>query len=477
MTHTLPTYNPLRSAYWRSVTDVAPLATFRVLFGLVACYGALRFVGEGWVETLLVEPGFFFDYYGFAWLPRPGRAAAYGLYGVIALSSLAVALGYRYRVAAPLFVLTFGYAQLLDATNYLNHYYLAGLLGALLCFVPAHGSCSLDVLSGRVAPRRTVPAWCVHAVLAQLALVYVFAGAAKLNSDWLTRAMPLAIWLPEHADVPVVGGLLAHPAAAYAASWLGAAYDLSIVGWLLWRPTRKLAYVAVVAFHVATGLLFNIGLFPLIMIAGTLTFFPAGAHRRWWARLTPNRPRAAALGVFGFGESPTTELEERLLRPPLPTRTPGPGGVAWATRLGLAAWFALQAILPLRALAYPGASAWTEEGYRYGWRVMLVEKAGAAEFRVVDGSTGRAAVVDPLAYLTPYQAKQMAIQPDFVLQLAHHVADDFAARHGFVAPSVYAEVHVSLNGRRSQRLVDPAVDLARVRDGLAPKTWILPHHE
>ena len=40
-------------------------------------------------------------------------------------------------------------------------------------------------------------------------MVYVFAGLAKLNADWLLDAQPLRIWLAARSDLPIVGPLLA----------------------------------------------------------------------------------------------------------------------------------------------------------------------------------------------------------------------------------------------------------------------------
>ena len=122
----------------------------------------------------------------------------------------------------------------------------------------------------------------------QLGIVYFFAGLAKLNPDWLFHAMPLAVWLPTKADFPVLGSLFAQPWTAFAFSWAGAFYDLTIVFFLLNRRTRPFAYAAVVVFHVLTKLLFNIGLFPFIMIFNTLIFFSAESHERWLSRIGYN---------------------------------------------------------------------------------------------------------------------------------------------------------------------------------------------
>lgn len=67
----------------------------------------------------------------------------------------------------------------------------------------------------------------------------------------------------------------------------------------------------------------------------------------------------------------------------------------------------------------------------------------------------------------------MSGQPDLILQLAHHIARDFQAQ-GHQSVEVRVDALVSLNGRPARRLIDPDVDLAQVRDGVARAHWILP---
>jgi hypothetical protein len=159
---------------------------------------------------------------------------------------------------------------------------------------------------------------------------------------------------------------------------------------------------------------------------------------------------------------------------PVPVEATRPVASRWSAAAGLlvAAHFGVQLVLPFRHLLYPGDVTWTEQGFRFSWNVMLMEKNGAVELRVSEPSTGRQWRVSPGEYLTRYQAKMMASQPDMVLQLAHVVAADFRAR-GVVDPEVRADAFASLNGRPHTRLIDPDVDLAREVDSLWPKPWIL----
>jgi hypothetical protein len=315
-------------------------------------------------------------------------------------------------------------------------------------------------------------------IIAQFALVYTFAGIAKLNYDWLFRAMPLAVWLPEHTDMPVLGCLFGISWMPFAFSWIGAIYDLTIAYFLMWRVTRPYAYLVVIVFHTMTHLLFNIGLFPLIMTLGTLVFFSGAWHRRAW-ELTPLRLwlRRPSLKKRG------AQMKKSLFavgNPPLSWEERGPGGELKRADFKrklltaiIATYFLLQLALPFRYLLYPGNLFWTEEGYRFSWRVMLLEKAGHATFYVEDRESGRKAEVINSDYLTSFQEKQMAIQPDFILQYAHFLAEEYAEKYELQDPIVRADVFVALNGKASERYIDPEADLTRIQDSFRPKKWLL----
>ena len=65
----------------------------------------------------------------------------------------------------------------------------------------------------------------------------------------MLNAAPLRIWLPQHAELPLIGTLLDELWVAYALSWAGAAFDLSVVAWLLWGRSRPIAFVVLIVFH------------------------------------------------------------------------------------------------------------------------------------------------------------------------------------------------------------------------------------
>ena len=136
-------------------------------------------------------------------------------------------------------------------------------------------------------------------------------------------------------------------------------------------------------------------------------------------------------------------------------------------------FFAVQLFFPWRYLLYSDELFWTEEGYRFSWRVMLIEKSGYAQFKIVNKETDKWFYVNNADFLTPIQEKQMAFQPDFILAYAHYLKAHFE-NDGHQNIAIYVECYVALNGRLSQPYIDPKVDLVREKDSFKHKTWILP---
>ena len=465
----------------------APLAVFRIGFGLMMALSVFRFWWNGWIEALYLEPGYFFSYRYFEWV-KPLGNWTYGLFILAFLSSVMVMLGWKYRLAIVVFFLSFTYIELMDKTTYLNHYYFVSLLSFVLIWLPAADYFSVDKGANKTV---TVPGWTINCLKVFVGVVYFYAGLAKLNSDWLINAQPLSIWLPARYDIPLLGNLMQQLWVHYAFSWAGAAYDLFIVFFLLWRPTRPLAFVAVVVFHVLTRVLFPIGMFPYIMIVSALVFFDAGFHNRLLSAMVRVWRNAASFMPVMRGAPPTSPLPpgegpgergtHHQARPPSSAKARR-GARAQVQRkfkgskVVVYTVLALHLLLPWRYLMYPGELFWTEEGYRFSWRVMLMEKAGYLNYKIVDPTTGKRTVVNPADYLTTFQNKQLATQPDFILEFAHHLASLHQEKDGPL-PAVYAESYVALNGRGSKVYVDPDVNLIGITQDTPRTEWLMPFED
>ena len=435
-------------------TSIAPLIVFRIIFGLMMFFGTLRFWLKGWIHDFFIKPDHFFHYYGFEWVKPMGEYGMYTIFALLLISSLSIALGLFYRISSILFFLFFTYVELIDVTNYLNHYYFISLVSFLMCFLPANRSFSIDMMWFH--PKKTlksIPNWTLGILKFQLGLVYFFSGIAKLNYDWLFDAMPMSIWLQAKTHWPLLGSLFTEKWVAYSCSWAACFFDLTVAFFLLSKQYRPIAYFVLVIFHVITGLMFPIGMFPWIMILATLIFFSPDFHERIIAFLRL---------IFNFKAKKSTAYNYSVLKE----------SNRKLLSTCLLIFVLIQMLVPFRYLLYPGDLFWTEQGYRFSWRVMLIEKAGTAFFYVTDPETGKRGEVNNCDFLTVNQEKMMATQPDLILQYAHIIKEEVESR-GLKYPIINAEVYVTLNGSRSKLFIDPEVDLSTLKDNFKPKEWIL----
>ena len=195
---------------------------------------------------------------------------------------------------------------------------------------------------------------------------------AKINSDWLINAQPLKIWLRAKYTIPFIGEtLLQKDYSYYLFSWGGMIYDCVIPFLLLYKRTRYFAFFMVIAFHIMTRVLFPpIGMFPYIMIFSCIIFFDNSLHKKildFIRQFLGLRIKS----LEKFTSDINSYAKSRLIIPIV------------------VLFFVFQIIFPLRNNFYQGELLWTEQGYRFSWRVMLIEKAGYTTFKVVDNKNKR----------------------------------------------------------------------------------------
>jgi hypothetical protein len=449
----------------RTPVDAASLAVFRMFFGAIAVWEVGRYFHHGWITRYWEEPTFHFHYVGFGWvepLPPPGMQF---LWMVLGVAGFAIAVGALYRLATIVFAIGFGYTFLLDAATYLNHFYFLELLALVMVVVPAHRVWSVDAWSR--APRtrsepdgapalngRSIPAWALWLLRFQIGVLYVGGGIAKIEPDWL-RGQPMSMWLADRSDFPLIGGMFDHPAAGIIAAWSGLFLDLLIVFAVAWRPTRWFAFLAAFTFHFMNSQLFSIGIFPFLALA-CLTVF-----------CEPDWPRRLIRRMEG--------------RTWVPHEFPVPAALTGTARriaiVGVAVglvYASAQVLIPLRHLAMPGKSAWTEAGHTFSWHMKLRDKEGDVTFAVVRPGQE----VEYVSWgpdLTGRQYSSMTGKPELIRQYAHHLADLTAAEDpAGRRPAVHAFALISLNGRRPQPMIDSQVNLAEEPATLGTPSWVLP---
>jgi hypothetical protein len=382
-----------------------------------------------------------------------------------------------------LFFLAFTYIFLLDQATYLNHFYLISLISFLMIFLPLNCAHSVDSWLRPRIRRTTAPAWVLWLLRFQVGIAYTYGGIAKLNADWL-RGEPMRSWLAERF------GEAPSELAVMFFSWGGMLFDLLIVPALLWKHTRVPAFLAALFFHFSNDQMFQIGVFPWFMVAGTLLFMPPD-----WVQLKSDD--AASHPAAPLGISSRQKLIASLL----------------------AVWVAFQTLVPFRHLLYPGNVSWTEEGHRFAWHMKLRSKV-ASEFALTatdadgtrfhwylaaraaiheesglpyrDPATLQPVVEDYFAFyaadvlgnrldlpdpaenaITSKQIHGITTKPDMLLQYAHFLGSRLRDA-GYDPVSLTAQVSASLNNRPPQRLIDPEVNLLEVERSLASADWIVP---
>ena len=443
-------------SYLNKKQDSSSLALFRLSFGLLMTVSIIRFWQKGWIQTLYLDPSFHFSFYGFEWV-KPIGEFTYLIFLVCAISAFMVAIGYKYYLSIIIFFLSFTYIELMDKTTYLNHYYFISILSFLMIFLPCNAKFSIDNILSK-EKYTFVPKWNIDSIKLLLFIVYFYSGLAKINSDWLLNAQPLKIWLMSNYDLPIIGNTIMQKEwFHYAMSWSGMFYDLLIPFLLVYNRTRVYAFLLVVFFHLFTAVLFPIGMFPYIMIIAALIFFDPETHKKILIRITAFLNLSNIKSAIKESRYFTNQKEKFSL-------------------FIITIFFIFQIIFPFRYFLYPGELFWNEQGYKFSWRVMLIEKKGYSTFKIVDGKSKDSFYVMNEEFLTELQERQMSFQPDFILEYAHYLGDHFTDK-GVKDIEVYADSYVTLNGRMNKRFIDPNVDLIKEKRGFKNKKWILPLNE
>lgn len=427
--------------------DNAQLVVFRMFYGLLVsaeCYGA---IATGWVRRTLIEPKFTFTFIGFEWLqPLPGNGM-YIYFAIMGTLGILITLGYKYRFSAFAFALMWTGVYLMQKTSYNNHYYLLMLLAYIMAFLPAYKDASLDAKLNPKLHSFTMPNWVRWTIILQLFIVYTYASAAKLYGDWLDFSI-IELLMKSKSDYYLIGELLQEKWIHKIVAFFGIFFDLLIVPALLWKPTRKIAFVLAIFFHLFNSIVFQIGIFPYLSLAFMVFFFEPQTIRN----------------IFLKTKKVVVEQSTTL-----------PKNHKWILGI-LGGYFLVQLVLPLRHHAFKDDVLWTEEGHRLSWRMMLRSRSGTIKYTVIDKKNGKATNINLNDYLTKKQRRRVACYPDFAWQFAQHLKKDYAQKGEDI--QVFVTNTVKINQGEYYEFIDPNVDLASVPwKHLAHNDWIRPSHQ
>lgn len=427
--------------------DNSNLILFRIVFGFLLFAETLGAILTGWVRRVLIEPDFTFTLIGLEWMQPPDGFFMYGYFTVMAVCGILVMLGLYYRPAIILFTIMWAIAYWMQKSSYNNHYYFLILLGAFMAILPANKYASLDVTRQPSLKNLTCPKWCYTIFIIQMWIVYTYASVHKIYPGWMEGEF-IAMNFAGKADYPIIGSLLQE-------DWLqkmivvgGIVFDGLVVYLMLFRKTRMAAFSIGVIFHLFNSAVFQIGVFPYLMIGLAVFFFePESIRKRF------------------FKKKPVLEnlkLEKVKI-------TPRQGYFAYA----IITYFIIQIALPLRNHLYEGNVFYTEEGHRLSWRMMLRYKTGRCSFEVTNPENDSTWVVQPRDFLVAKQARSMAGKPDMIWQFAQYLESQYQ-KEGFQEIEIRANSRVRLNSGPYHQLIDPEVDLTAVPwEPFRHSDWIL----
>lgn len=425
--------------------DIAPLAIFRILMGLLMSAEGFGAIITGWVRENYVDPEFTINFIGFDFLQIIVGPQAYVLYALLGVFGLGIAFGYRYRLSIICYTIIWAAVYFGQKTSYNNHYYLLLLVCFLFILVPAERFASMDVKSGRVKKSEVTPYWTIFSFKFLLLIVYVYASIAKLYPDWLDGTV-VELFLSSRKDWPILSSVYDKAWFIYLVAYGGIIFDMFVIPALWYKPTRIYAFIISIFFHIFNSVVFHIGIFPYMMLISSVLFFDSAFIRKLFFRNT----------VVISDHKPLQYLSEKTVK-----------------RI-LIPFFALMILLPLRPFYFPGSSKWTEEGHRLSWHMMLRAKYGEISYVVKRKDNGATERIDPKDRMWIKHVRKLATRPDMAWQYAQRLKKEYNDQG--IDVEIYAHCSASLNGRKMVTLIDRDVDLAAVKwKAFSHNEWILLH--
>ncbi|MGO2294856.1 MAG: HTTM domain-containing protein [Psychroflexus halocasei] len=411
--------------------DNSALVVFRVFFGVLIFLESWGAILTGWVRRVLVEPEFTFNFIGFDFLQYLQGPYMYVHFFIMGVFGIMVAVGYRYRLSIIGFTVFWTIAYLMQKSSYNNHYYLLILISLMMCFFPAHRYHSLDVKKGYVKESISMPNWVNVWVITQLFIVYSFASIAKLYPDWLDASVA-KILMVSRSHYWIIGDILQKDWTHIVVAYFGIFFDLLIVPLLLWKKTRKAAFVFSIFFHLFNSIVFQIGIFPYMSLAFSVFFFPPEKIRHLFLR---KKEKFQVLN----SEIVMTSRHQLI-------------------KAFVVIWMIVQVALPLRHHFIKNDVLWTEEAHRMSWRMMLRSKASSVQFYIKGEDVDYKRKVDLNDYLTPKQQRSLS-KPDVFWQFVQHLKKEYKNQD----VEFYANARIKVNNQKSRYLVHPDQELSQLK--------------
>ncbi|XP_052750456.1 vitamin K-dependent gamma-carboxylase [Galleria mellonella] len=450
-------------------------------------------------------------------VPMPYMAV---VYAAMWLGALGIMLGYKYRISSSMFTICYWYLFLIEKSFWNNHSYLFGLVGLLLTCTQANCYWSIDAYLDPTILSETIPYWNYFVLKYQFFILYFMAGVKKGTAEWLTGYSVQNLgehWVFEpfklFLTIPQIDYIIVH--------WFIFVFDLTVAIWMMWSRSRHVAMVFCALFHLMNSRLFRIGMFPWVCLATMPLYYsfnwPKELMTRFNKHLMTIRGQCSILleveenckdetnntknaderrtmekiveelkgNVLGSTDI-TEETDSNIMKTEAENNECHPIAddneeqnasseiplhCKINTRQRITMYIIIfhvlsQAFLPFSHFITKGYNNWTNGLYGYSWDMMVhTWDTYSVVVKVVDNEKNKEFYVDPQLY-TPND--RWTRHGDMVHQYARCLRDnviDVSKRLSQTESvlsnnlSVYIDVWCSLNGRFTQRMFDPNVDI------------------
>lgn len=415
--------------------NLLSLAIFRICFGILSAVMFIDLLANGGIEHYFITPAFHFKYLFLEWVPVPGKNVVYLITTLLILCSVCISAGVLYRLSCFVFFVLFGLLLFSEYSFFKHHYYLVFLLSILFLFTNTNSILSLS------ASKNTMPFYQLMVFRIQMVIPYFFGGISKLfNPEWTNGSTTKAILISKNlSNTQLLDAL------NMVMTWGGLCFDLLIAFLLFNRKTRLIGFVLAISFNLSNFFVFNIDIFPLLMISSLVLFidrFPEKIVSRFKT------------------EVKNTSTEKKVF-----------------TKYILIVFLGVQLFISLRHFFIKGSVYQTGEGYNGGWHMIDALKKNEIIFKVKDIENKIEYEVRAEDYFTRRQISAMGRFPELLPQAAAFLKTK-AAFWNVKEPQISAKVTVASNFNKAIPVIREDIDLCSVSNKfLEHNEWIYPDKE
>jgi hypothetical protein len=423
---------------------IAPIATFRFLFGLILFFHSISFFFNDAIKTIFEEPNYFFSHSGFEWLIPLPLPWMYVLFGALSVLALMISAGLFFRVSSILFLIIYLYVSNIDKAQAYQFSDFYSLTLFIVLLLPSHRYFSLDILRKPSLRVDYIPRWCSWVLKIQVAMVFFDAGLSKLNTTWLLESQPFLTWVNNYWGNGFLGNIFSIQAVAMFTCWFIVFVEFAGPVAMFFSKTKVKVYIFLSIFLLFSFLLLPTGFLPIQIILLSTIYLSESLHHNVTSRTAYflNDFLQFNPKVFKSGRNLMLAYKNKLIVPLFFT------------------W--MFSILVFSNLSH-FITYWKSEDklkdLRISDKLIINKKEGKLKLYVYDEIDSTMTEIDLDQELTSKQLNAMAVNPSLLLQYSKYLNKKFLAS-GDENIQINADAFISYNGKSFERFIDPKLNLA-----------------